>query len=202
MFTDKKWALKNIKWFNPPLQHYPKDQEDPTCAPSHVSVVNPCCMCWNDRRSTRGPSLCAHYGCVHPLHVFSLGQCRSSHTCPNFIIMGVSINPDPDAPRSASCSISSSSIGSSFTGVEGPGEVGVGVVALFSCLKSWRNSPGPTSSHIHSNNVQPSVTILCPAATLQTAENACIDSVDMNTIELITFCTNLCRQCRHTTKHI
>ena len=62
------------------------------------------------------------------LYVYSQG--------PNFIIMDVSINPDQDAPRSASCSISSSSIGSSFTGVEGPGEAGVGVVALFSCLKS------------------------------------------------------------------
>ena len=51
----------------------PKDQEDPTCVPSHVSGVNPLC--------TRGPSLCAHYGCVHPLHILSLGECRSSHTC-------------------------------------------------------------------------------------------------------------------------
>ena len=55
--------------------------------------------------------------------------------------------------RSASCSISSSSsIGSVFTGVEGPGEspgeAGVGVITLFSCLKSWGNSPGPTSSHV------------------------------------------------------
>ena len=127
------------------------------------------------------------------LYVYSRG--------PNFTIMGVSINLDPDAPRFASFSISSSSIGSSFTGVEGPGEAGVGVVTLFSCLKSRGNSPGPTSSHVRSNNVQPSVTILCPAATLRTAENACINSVDMNTIELITFRTNLCQQCQHTTKH-
>ena len=27
MFTDKKWALKNIKWFNPPLWHYPNDNK-------------------------------------------------------------------------------------------------------------------------------------------------------------------------------
>ena len=64
------------------------------------------------------------------------------------------------------------------------------------------NSPGPTSSHIRSNNVQPSATILCPAATIRMAENACIDSVDINTIELITFHRNLCRQCWHRTKHI
>ena len=117
---------------------------------------------------------------------------------PNLIIMGVSINPDPDTPTSATCWISSSSsIGSVFTGVEGPGEPGVGVVTLFSCLKSWGNSPGPTSSHVCLNNVQPSATILCPAATIWMAENACIDSVDINTIELITFHTHLCRQCQH-----
>ena len=126
------------------------------------------------------------------LYIYSRG--------PNFIIIGVSINPDPDAPTCASCWISSSSIGSSFTGVEGPclGEAGVGVVALFSCLKSWGNSPGPTSSHVPLKQ-RPAfcATILCPAATIRTAENACIDSVNMNTIELITFRTNLCRQCRH-----
>ena len=32
-FTDKKWALKNIKWFNPPTIKLPTDQEVPTCAP-------------------------------------------------------------------------------------------------------------------------------------------------------------------------
>ena len=33
MFTDKKWALKNIKWFNPPpTTKLPTEQDDPTCA--------------------------------------------------------------------------------------------------------------------------------------------------------------------------
>ena len=45
MFTDKKWALKNIKLINPPTTTLPMDQEDPTCAPSHVSEVNPYCTC-------------------------------------------------------------------------------------------------------------------------------------------------------------
>ena len=44
---------------------------------------------------------------------------------PNFIIIGVSINPDADADASGSAPsgcTSSSSIGSVLTGVEGPGE--------------------------------------------------------------------------------
>ena len=60
--------------------------------------------------------------------------------------MGVSMNPDPDAARSASCSISSSSsIGSVFTGVEGPGEgpgeAGVGVISPLQLPQKLRQLP-------------------------------------------------------------
>ena len=209
---DKKWALKNIKWFNP--------YHDITQGPRRPYLCSFSCL-WSEsilyvlkwqKEHKRVFFVCTLWMCASIACFVFWGMSQFPHLYvywwgPNLIIMGVSMNPDPDAARSASCSISSSSsIGSVFTGVEGPvggpGEAGVGVVTLFSCLKSWGNPPGPTSSHVCWNNIRPSVTILCPAATIQMAENACIDSVDMNTIELITFCTNLCWQCWHRTKHI
>ena len=209
-FTDKKWALKNIKWFNPPPTTLPQGPRRPyLCSFSCLWSESMLYVLKWQKEHKRAFFVCTLRMCASIARFVLGAMSQFPHLYmysrgPNFIMIGVSINPDPDAPSSASCLISSSSMGSSFTGVEGPGpgEAGVGVVALFSCLKSWGNSPGPTSSHVRSNNFQPSATILCPAATVRTAENACIDSVDMNTIELITFHTNLYRQCRHTTKHI
>ena len=43
----------------------------------------------------------------------------------------------------------------------------------------------------------PCMWFLKRACVKRTRENACIDSVDINTIELITFHTNLCQQCWH-----
>ena len=173
MFPDKKWTLKNIKWFNPPTTTLPQGPRRPyLCSFSCLWSESMLYVLKWQKEHKRAFFVCTLQMCASiarfvlgamsqfpHLYIYSRG--------PNFIIIGIWMNAD--MPGSAAVLTSPSSIGSVFIGDDSA--AGVGVIASFSCLRSWGNSPCPTSSHIHSNNVQPSATILCLSATLWTAEN-------------------------------
>ena len=138
------------------------------CAPFHTSALSPGCSWRSYRRHIQGLFLywSALCGChIHSMTSHMVLHCGQAHflTPPIITIAGSS---DP-------CSFFISegdgigSLSPTSMGDGGGGSVvTISIDLPLSCRRSCGKSPGPASSTTSSNNFHPSVTVLCPSATI------------------------------------